>query len=74
MRRPDETGSFDPALGAFIPTKFLGSRDGTNCIRNFDQLSLIQGISSSLFNVLNTSVRPPPPLPNPHPEPPGAAR
>ncbi|KAI0759250.1 lysophospholipase [Trametes elegans] len=50
-----ETGSFDPSLGAFIPTKFLGSRDGTNCTRKFDQLSLIQGISSSLFNVLNTS-------------------
>ena len=51
-----ETGSFDPSLGAFTPTKFLGSPNGSVCATGFDQLSFIEGVSSNLFNGFNTSV------------------
>ncbi|EIW56275.1 lysophospholipase [Trametes versicolor FP-101664 SS1] len=51
-----ESGSFDPMLGAFTPTKFLGSPNGSVCALGFDQLSFIQGASSNLFNSMNTSV------------------
>lgn len=44
-------------LGAFTPTKFLGSPNGSVCALGFDQLSFIQGASSNLFNSMNTSVR-----------------
>ncbi|KAI0673290.1 lysophospholipase [Trametes maxima] len=51
-----ETGSYDPALGAFTPTKFLGSSpNGSVCATGFDQLSFVQAASSNLFNSLNTS-------------------
>ncbi|KAI0633190.1 lysophospholipase [Trametes polyzona] len=50
-----ETGSFDPALGAFTPTKFLGSPNSSLCASGFDQLSFVQGASSNLFNGQNTS-------------------
>lgn len=46
-------------LGAFTPTKFLGSPNGSVCALGFDQLSFIQGASSNLFNSMNTSVRDP---------------
>ena len=51
-----ETGSFDPSLGAFTPTKFLGSPNSSVCATGFDQLSYIEGVSSNLFNGFNTSV------------------
>ncbi|KAI0807094.1 lysophospholipase [Fomes fomentarius] len=50
-----ETGSFDPALGAFTPTRFLGSPNRTVCATGFDQLSFIEGASSDLFNQFNIS-------------------
>ncbi|KAI8996224.1 lysophospholipase [Trametes punicea] len=50
-----ETGSFDPALGAFTPTRYLGSPNKSVCATGFDQLSFIEGTSSTLFNTLNTS-------------------
>ena len=49
-------GSFDPMISAFTPTRYLGSRDNTSCVTNFDQLSFIEGISSNLFNEFNLSV------------------
>ncbi|PIL26148.1 hypothetical protein GSI_11903 [Ganoderma sinense ZZ0214-1] len=52
---PFETGSFDPSLGAFTPTKFLGSPNSSVCATGFDQLSFIEGVSSNLFNEFNTS-------------------
>ncbi|KAI0650992.1 lysophospholipase [Trametes meyenii] len=51
-----ETGSYDPALGTFTPTRFLGSPpNGSVCVTGFDQLSFVQAASSNLFNSLNTS-------------------
>ncbi|GBE81631.1 Lysophospholipase 2 [Sparassis crispa] len=50
-----EMGSFDPVLGAFTPTKFLGSSNGSLCTTGFDQLPFVQGVSSNLFNAANTS-------------------
>ncbi|RPD70196.1 lysophospholipase [Lentinus tigrinus ALCF2SS1-7] len=50
-----EMGSFDPILGAFTPTKFLGSPGDSVCATGFDQLSFIEGVSSDLFNEFNTS-------------------
>ena len=51
-------GTFDPQLGAFIPTKFLGSpQNGSVCVTGFDQIAFIDGLSSNLFNAFNTSVR-----------------
>ncbi|KAI0198396.1 lysophospholipase [Astrocystis sublimbata] len=54
---PWETGSFDPTLFAFAPTKYLGSNfsngavpDDGHCVRGFDQYGYIMGTSSSLFN------------------------
>ncbi|KAH9851170.1 lysophospholipase [Lenzites betulinus] len=52
-----ETGSFDPVLGAFTPTRLLGSPNSSICVEGYDQLSFIQGASSNLFNGQNTSVR-----------------
>ncbi|PSR77273.1 hypothetical protein PHLCEN_2v7966 [Hermanssonia centrifuga] len=51
---PFESGSFDPMLSAFTPTKFLGSHNGT-CVSGFDQISFIEGISSNLFNSFNVT-------------------
>lgn len=51
-----EMGSFDPILGAFTPTKFLGSPGDSVCATGFDQISFIEGVSSDLFNEFNTSV------------------
>lgn len=53
---PFETGSFDPMVAAFTPTKFLGSppdKKNAICVTGFDQVSYIEGISSSLFNTEN---------------------
>lgn len=55
-RRIVETGSWDPALGAFTPTKFLGSPNSSVCATGIDQLSYVQGISSNLFMEFNVSV------------------
>lgn len=49
-------GSYDPMLGAFTPTKLLGSRNG-ECVTGFDQLAFVAGASSAVFNSFNTSVR-----------------
>ena len=51
-----EMGSWDPALGAFTPTQFLGSPNGSVCATGFDQVSFIAGVSSCLWNGFNTSV------------------
>ena len=48
-------GSYDTMLGAFTPTKFLGSRNG-QCVTGFDQLAFVIGASSNVFNTFNTSV------------------
>ncbi|KAH9952001.1 lysophospholipase [Amylocystis lapponica] len=48
-----ETGSFDPMLGAFTPTEFLGSWNDSICTTGFDQLSFIQSCSSMIFNANN---------------------
>ena len=53
----DETGSWDPALGAFTPTKYLGSPNSSVCVTGYDQLSFIEGVSSNLFTEYNVSVR-----------------
>ncbi|TBU46848.1 lysophospholipase [Dichomitus squalens] len=52
-----ETGTFDPQLGAFTPTKFLGSPPKSSgvCVTGFDQLTFLEGVSSNLFNEFNTS-------------------
>ena len=54
---PWETGSFDPTLYGFAPTKYLGSKfsngelpDDSACIAGFDNAGFIMGTSSSLFN------------------------
>ena len=53
-----EMGTFDPQLGAFIPTEFLGSppQSTSKCVQGFDQLAYIAGVSSNIFNELNNSV------------------
>ena len=53
-------GTFDPQLGAFTPTEFLGSPplSTSTCVRGFDQLAYIAGVSSNIFNELNNSVSP----------------
>ncbi|KAF8139033.1 lysophospholipase catalytic domain-containing protein [Boletus edulis] len=48
-----ETGSFDPMLSAFTPTKYLGTTNNSVCITNFDQLSLVAATSSEVFNEYN---------------------
>ncbi|OSD00770.1 lysophospholipase [Trametes coccinea BRFM310] len=50
-----ETGSFDAVLGAFTPTQYLGSPNSSICATGFDQISFIEGVSSTLFNTFNTS-------------------
>lgn len=54
---PWETGSFDPTLFGFVPTKYLGSNfsngelpDGQSCVAGFDNAGFVMGTSSSLFN------------------------
>jgi lysophospholipase len=54
---PFETGSFDPTLYGFAPTKFIGSKfsngelpDDQKCIVGFDNAGYVMGTSSSLFN------------------------
>ena len=51
-----ETGSWDTSLGAFTPTKYLGSPNSSVCATGYDQLSFVQGISSNLFMMYNVSV------------------
>ncbi|KAK9331037.1 lysophospholipase catalytic domain-containing protein [Lipomyces starkeyi] len=55
---PYEMGSWDNTLGAFFPTKYLGSEavNGTpansqQCVVGFDNAGFVIGTSSSLFNV-----------------------
>ncbi|KAH7887262.1 lysophospholipase catalytic domain-containing protein [Phlebopus sp. FC_14] len=48
-----EMGSFDPMLSAFAPTKYLGSRNNSICVTNYDQSALVTGSSSELFNGYN---------------------
>ncbi|KIK99016.1 hypothetical protein PAXRUDRAFT_133001 [Paxillus rubicundulus Ve08.2h10] len=48
-----EMGSFDPMLSAFAPTKYLGTRNNSICITNYDQSALVTGSSSELFNLYN---------------------
>ena len=43
-------------LGAFTPTKYLGSPNDTVCLTGYDQVSFVEGISSDLFIEYNTSV------------------
>ncbi|TGJ87776.1 hypothetical protein E0Z10_g898 [Xylaria hypoxylon] len=54
---PWETGSFDPTIFGFAPTKYVGSNfsngavpDDGHCVRGFDQFGYVMGTSSSLFN------------------------
>lgn len=62
---PYEFGSWDDYLDAFVDTKFLGTtlKDGRSqlqtknsdfslCVANYDNLGLIAGTSSSLFNTV----------------------
>ncbi|TDL15109.1 hypothetical protein BD410DRAFT_796692 [Rickenella mellea] len=53
---PYEMGSYEPTLSAFVPTKFLGSRNSSVCITNYDQAAFVLGTSSELFSRFNTSV------------------
>ncbi|TDL15555.1 hypothetical protein BD410DRAFT_823041 [Rickenella mellea] len=53
---PYETGSYDPTLSAFVPTKFLGSRNSSVCVTNYDQAAFVLGTSSELFNQFNSSL------------------
>ncbi|KAK9237399.1 lysophospholipase catalytic domain-containing protein [Lipomyces kononenkoae] len=62
---PYEMGSWDNSLGAFFPTKYLGSEavNGTpansqQCVVGFDNAGFVIGTSSSLFNIapLNSSL------------------
>ncbi|KAG2142746.1 lysophospholipase [Suillus bovinus] len=48
-----ETGSFDPQLSAFAPTKYLGTTNNSICVTNYDQSAFIAGSSSELFNEAN---------------------
>ncbi|KAF9226992.1 hypothetical protein BS17DRAFT_697035 [Gyrodon lividus] len=48
-----EMGSFDPMLSAFAPTMYLGTRNNSVCITNYDQSALVAGSSSELFNEYN---------------------
>lgn len=48
-----ETGSFDPQLSAFAPTKYLGTTNNSICVTNYDQSAYIAGSSSELFNEYN---------------------
>ncbi|KAG2054996.1 lysophospholipase [Suillus hirtellus] len=48
-----ETGSFDPQLSAFVPTKYLGTTNNSICVTNYDQSAFIAGSSSELFNEAN---------------------
>ncbi|KAH9477310.1 Lysophospholipase 3 [Psilocybe cubensis] len=59
-----ETGSWDPTLASFIPTRLLGSTPASGTGRNkvdaqcfvgVDQAAYIAGISSNVFNGLNTT-------------------
>jgi lysophospholipase len=54
---PWEMGSWDNALNAFVPMKYVGSAfdggvlpDNETCIRGFDNAGFVMGTSSSLFN------------------------
>ncbi|KAF2689965.1 hypothetical protein K458DRAFT_328004 [Lentithecium fluviatile CBS 122367] len=54
---PWETGSYDPTLYGFVPTKYIGSNfsngelaDSEPCVAGFDNAGFVMGTSSSLFN------------------------
>ncbi|CZT52134.1 related to PLB1-phospholipase B (lysophospholipase) [Rhynchosporium secalis] len=48
---PFETGSWNPLVYAFMPSKYLGSTNG-NCFTGFDNLGFVLGTSSHIFNGL----------------------
>jgi lysophospholipase len=54
---PWEMGSYDPALSAFAPLKYVGSsfnngtlKRGSQCIAGVDNVGFVMGTSASLFN------------------------
>ncbi|RDW76914.1 hypothetical protein BP6252_04967 [Coleophoma cylindrospora] len=54
---PYEFGSWDPAVGAFTPSKYLGSSlssgkpvNSSSCFTKYDNLGYVLGTSSALFN------------------------
>ncbi|KAH7142514.1 acyl transferase/acyl hydrolase/lysophospholipase [Fusarium sp. MPI-SDFR-AT-0072] len=54
---PWEMGSYDPALSAFAPLKYVGSsfnngtlKRGSHCIAGVDNVGFVMGTSASLFN------------------------
>ncbi|KAJ7623772.1 lysophospholipase [Roridomyces roridus] len=81
---PFETGSYDYAVAAHTPTKYLGTTNKSVCVTGFDQAMFISGTSSNLFNEANVTVgRPlltdfgshtPPHRPPPSPLPPPTSR
>ena len=48
-----EWGSFDPMLGSFMPTQFIGTTNSTVCVTGYDQTAFIAGTSSNIFNEAN---------------------
>lgn len=60
---PWEMGSWDPALSAFAPMKYIGSNftagdipDSGVCVAGLDQAGFVMGTSSSLFNTVLTGL------------------
>ncbi|KAF8587110.1 lysophospholipase [Ramaria rubella] len=51
-----EAGSFDPMLASFIPTALLGSFNSTHCFTGFSQAAYLAGVSSNIFNSVNTAL------------------
>ncbi|MCJ1313776.1 Lysophospholipase 1 [Agyrium rufum] len=56
---PWEFGSWDPTTFGFAPLQYLGSNftngeltDDDTCVRGFDNVGLVMGTSSSLFNAI----------------------
>ncbi|GKU13142.1 unnamed protein product [Fusarium langsethiae] len=54
---PSEMGSYDPALSAFAPLRYIGSsfnngtlKRGSSCIAGVDNVGFVMGTSASLFN------------------------
>ncbi|CAL1698537.1 unnamed protein product [Somion occarium] len=50
-----ETGSYDPMLTAFTPTKFLGSPNDSICVTGFDQIGYVASCSAGIFSIFNDS-------------------
>lgn len=54
---PLEFGTWDPMTYGFVPLEYLGSNfsggvlaEDEECVRGFDNIGYVMGISSSLFN------------------------